>query len=136
LRFQSTAGEVPVGVSLFGHTNYFWMLYALYNKVHNFGTCKHHGSRFINCLFMKLIILCYPLLNVSHIQKRYQNDIIWHFKWFFWWICAVKTKFTFPTKKSITFLKTSSIMIKLFCLILCKCRKLRLNLVKSKSNSS
>jgi hypothetical protein len=57
--------------------NYFMMLYALYNKVHNFGTCKLHGTRIINCLFIKLIILCKPLLNVSHIQKRYQNDIIW-----------------------------------------------------------
>jgi hypothetical protein len=32
------------------------MLYALYNKVHNFGTCKHHGTRLINHLFVKLII--------------------------------------------------------------------------------
>jgi hypothetical protein len=53
-----------------------WMLYALCNKVHNFGTCKHHGTRFINHLFVKLIILCKPLLNVSHIHKGYQNDII------------------------------------------------------------
>jgi hypothetical protein len=56
--------------------NHFWMLYALCNKVHNLGTCKHHGTRFINCLFVKLIILCKPLLNASHIQKGYQNDII------------------------------------------------------------
>jgi hypothetical protein len=33
-------------------------------------------QRFINRLFMKLIILCKSLLNVSHIQKGYQNDII------------------------------------------------------------
>jgi hypothetical protein len=45
------------------------MLYARCNKEHNFGTCKHHGTRFINCLFMKLLILCKPLLNVSQIQK-------------------------------------------------------------------
>jgi hypothetical protein len=56
--------------------NYFWMFYALCNKVYNFGTCKHHGTRFINRLYVKLIILCEPLLNVSHIPKRYQNDII------------------------------------------------------------
>jgi hypothetical protein len=56
--------------------NHFWMLYALCNKVHNFGTCKHHGARFINHLFVKLTILCKPLLNISHIQKGYQNDII------------------------------------------------------------
>jgi hypothetical protein len=56
--------------------NYFWMIYALCNKEHNFGTCKHHGTRFINCLFVKLIILYKPLLNVSHIQKVDQNDII------------------------------------------------------------
>jgi hypothetical protein len=56
--------------------NNFWMFYALCNKVHNFGTCKHHGTRFIICLYVKLIILCKPLLNVSHIQKRHQNDII------------------------------------------------------------
>jgi hypothetical protein len=35
-----------------------------------------HGTIIINCLFMKLIILYKSLLNVSHIQKRYQNDII------------------------------------------------------------
>jgi hypothetical protein len=52
------------------------MLYALCNKVHNFGTYKHQGTRFINHLFVKLIILCKPLLNVSHNQKGYQNDII------------------------------------------------------------
>jgi hypothetical protein len=56
--------------------NYFWMLYGSCNKVHDFGTCKHHGTRFINHLFMKLNILCNALLNVSHIQKQYQNDII------------------------------------------------------------
>jgi hypothetical protein len=54
--------------------NHFWMLYASCNKVHKFGTCKHHGTRFINCLFVKLIILFKPLLNVSHIQRGYQND--------------------------------------------------------------
>ena len=52
------------------------MLYALRNKVHNFGTCKHHGTRFINFLFIKLILLCNPLLNINHIQKGYSNDII------------------------------------------------------------
>jgi hypothetical protein len=56
--------------------NDLWMYNALCNKVHNFGTCKHHGIRFINLLFVKLIILCEPLLNVSHFQNRYQNDII------------------------------------------------------------
>jgi hypothetical protein len=56
--------------------SHFWMLYALCNKVHNFGTCKHHSTRFINHLFVKLIILCKPLQNVNHIQRVYQNDII------------------------------------------------------------
>jgi hypothetical protein len=54
----------------------FWMLYASCNKVHYFGTCKHHGTRFINRLFMKLFVLCKAHLNVSHIQKGFQNDII------------------------------------------------------------
>jgi hypothetical protein len=94
------------------------MLYALCNKVHNFGTWKHHGTWFINRLFVRLIILCKPLLNVTHIQERYWNDIIWYFKWFFWWICVVKTKFIFLTKKSIKNSYTSSITMKLFCLIL------------------
>jgi hypothetical protein len=56
--------------------NYFWICYALCNKVFNFGTCKHHDIRFINCLFAKLIILCKSLLNESYIQKLYENDII------------------------------------------------------------
>jgi hypothetical protein len=63
---------VKLGIEI----NYFWMFYVLCIKVHNFGTCKNHGTRFINFLFVKLIILCKPLLNVSHIQKLYQNDII------------------------------------------------------------
>jgi hypothetical protein len=45
------------------------MLYASCNKINNFGTCKHHGIRFINCLFMKLIILYKPFLNIIRIQK-------------------------------------------------------------------
>jgi hypothetical protein len=45
------------------------MLYASCNKIYNFRTYKHHGTRFINHLFVKLIILCEPLLNVRHIQK-------------------------------------------------------------------
>jgi hypothetical protein len=56
------------------------MLYTSCNKVHNLETCKHHGTSFINHLIVKLIILYKSLLNVSHIQKRYQNDIIWYFK--------------------------------------------------------
>jgi hypothetical protein len=35
--------------------NNFWMLYDSFLKVHNFGTCKHHGTRFSNHLFVKLI---------------------------------------------------------------------------------
>jgi hypothetical protein len=58
-------------VMKFIEMNYFWMLYAFCNKVHNFGTWKLHGTRFINSLFVKPIILCKPLLNVSHIQKGY-----------------------------------------------------------------
>jgi hypothetical protein len=42
-------------VNFFIEINYFWMLYDFSNKVHNFGTCKHHGTRFINHLFVKLI---------------------------------------------------------------------------------
>jgi hypothetical protein len=63
-------------VNFFIEINHFWMLYASCNKVHSFGTCKHQDTRFINCLFMKLIVFCIPLLNVSHIQNGYQNDII------------------------------------------------------------
>jgi hypothetical protein len=37
---------------------------------------KTEGILGVNHLFVKLIILCNPLLNVSHIQKGYQNDII------------------------------------------------------------
>jgi hypothetical protein len=55
--------------------NHLWVFHALCNKVHNFRICKHHGTRFINCLFVKPTILCKPLLNISHIQKQYQNYI-------------------------------------------------------------
>jgi hypothetical protein len=43
-------------VNFFIEINHFWMLYASYNKVHNFGTCKHHSIRFINFLFVKLLL--------------------------------------------------------------------------------
>ena len=55
--------------------NYFWM-FMLHIKVYNIETCKHHGTKFINFLFVKLIILCKPLFDVSHFQKWYQNDVI------------------------------------------------------------
>jgi hypothetical protein len=42
-------------VKIFIEINHFWMLYDLSNKVHNFGICKHHGTRFFNHLFVKLI---------------------------------------------------------------------------------
>jgi hypothetical protein len=73
--------------------NHFLMFYATCNKVHNFGTCKHlSGKIFTNHLFVKLILLCKPLLNVSHIQQLYWNDIIWYSKWFF-----LKMKLTWQT---------------------------------------
>jgi hypothetical protein len=37
--------------------NRFKINYGLCNKLHNFGTCKHHITKYINSLFMKLIIL-------------------------------------------------------------------------------
>jgi hypothetical protein len=52
------------------------MFYAWCYKLINFGIGKHHGPKFINHLFVKLIILYKPRLNASHIQKWYQNDII------------------------------------------------------------
>ena len=42
-------------VNFFIEMNHLWMLYDLFNKVHKFGTCKHHDTRFINHLFVKLI---------------------------------------------------------------------------------
>jgi hypothetical protein len=59
----------------------FWMFYAWCCKLLNFEIYKHHSAKFINHLFVKLIILYKPHLNVSHIQKLYQNNIIWYSKW-------------------------------------------------------
>jgi hypothetical protein len=56
------------------------MLYASYNKIHNFGTCNKICQSFFLWIF-----------DIS-------ND-------FFWWICVVKTKFTFPTKNLLKILK-------------------------------
>jgi hypothetical protein len=50
-------------------TKRIWKFYALCNKVYYFGTCKYYDTRFISHMYVKLIILCKPLLNVSHIQK-------------------------------------------------------------------
>jgi hypothetical protein len=55
--------------------NYFWMLYVLCNKVYNFGTCKHHGTRFINFLFVKLIILCKLLLSISLFKNNILGEV-------------------------------------------------------------
>jgi hypothetical protein len=45
----------------------------------NIGICRHHASKLTNYFFVKLIILYNAQLNVSHIQKLYQNDILWYF---------------------------------------------------------
>jgi hypothetical protein len=45
------------------------MFYAWCGKLFNFGICRHHNAKFINHLFVKLIILYKPNLNVKHIQK-------------------------------------------------------------------
>jgi hypothetical protein len=52
------------------------MLNISYYKLLNFGIYMHHDAKLINHLFVKLTILYKPHLNVSHIQKWYQNDII------------------------------------------------------------
>lgn len=44
---------------------------SLYNKVNNFETSNPHDTKFINCLFLKLIVLCKPLLSKVHIHKPY-----------------------------------------------------------------
>ena len=55
------------------------MFYASYNKAHNCGIYKHHGTRFINYLYIKLVSLYKLLLIISHIQYKHQNDIICYF---------------------------------------------------------
>jgi hypothetical protein len=42
----------------------------------NIAICRYHASKLINYFFVKLIILYNAQPNVSHIQKRYQNDIL------------------------------------------------------------
>jgi predicted nuclease of restriction endonuclease-like RecB superfamily len=37
------------------------------------------ASKLTNYFFVKLIILYNAQLNVSHIQKLYQNNILWYF---------------------------------------------------------
>jgi hypothetical protein len=54
----------------------FRMSYAWCSKLLNFDICRHYSAKFINHLFVKLIILNKPHLNVSHIQELYENDII------------------------------------------------------------
>jgi hypothetical protein len=45
----------------------------------NIGICRHHASKLTNYFFVKLIILYNAQLNVSHIQKWYENDTLWYF---------------------------------------------------------
>jgi hypothetical protein len=40
------------------------------------GICRHHASKRIKYFSIKLIILYIAQLNVSHIQKLYQDDIL------------------------------------------------------------
>jgi hypothetical protein len=107
------------------------MFYALCNKVHNFGTCKHHGTRFTNRLFMKLIILYKPLLNGSH-PKTVSK---WHYLIF---QKIVYDEFVHMGHGSLLLqnhlfkIQTSSITMKPLWFILCKCEKLRLYMAKSK----
>jgi hypothetical protein len=43
------------------------------------GICRHHASKFINYFSVNKIKLYTAQLNVSHMQKWYQNDILWYF---------------------------------------------------------
>jgi hypothetical protein len=52
------------------------MLYAWCCELLIFGICRHHSVKFVDHLFVKLIILYKPHLNKSHIQRWHQNDII------------------------------------------------------------
>jgi hypothetical protein len=42
--------------------NYFGMFYAWCCELLNFGSCRHHSVKFINHLFVKIIILYKPHL--------------------------------------------------------------------------
>jgi hypothetical protein len=48
-------------------------------KIAYIGICKHHASKLTNYFSITLFILYNAQLNVSHIQKLYQNDILWYF---------------------------------------------------------
>jgi hypothetical protein len=56
----------------------FWAL-ELAAKLLNIGICRHHASKLTNYFSIKKIILYNAQLNVNHIQKWYQNDILWYF---------------------------------------------------------
>jgi hypothetical protein len=43
------------------------MFYAWCCELLNFGICRHHSVKFVNHLFVKLIISYKPHLNESHI---------------------------------------------------------------------
>jgi hypothetical protein len=78
---------------------------STYNK--SSVTCKDHGTRFTNCLFVKLIILCKLLLNVWVVSKNNIKMTLFDIpNDFCWWICIeLGTNFTFPTKTPIKILK-------------------------------
>jgi hypothetical protein len=46
----------------------------------NIGICRHHASKLTNYFSVTSIILYNAELNVSHIQKLNQNDILWNSK--------------------------------------------------------
>jgi hypothetical protein len=57
--------------------NYFWMFYALCNKIHNFGTCKDHGTRQdYSCVWMSVRTTCPSYLHDRpHVRltRKYLN---------------------------------------------------------------
>jgi tRNA(His) 5'-end guanylyltransferase len=53
----------------------FWALL----KLLNIGICRNHASKLTNYFSVKKNILYNTQLNVSHVPKLYQNDILWYF---------------------------------------------------------
>jgi hypothetical protein len=108
------------------------MYYAWCSELLNFGICRYHSVKFINHLFVKIIILYKPHPKKVISKNGSKMTFFYIPSDLFSWFCTKETQYTFSTRTPIKISWTFSSIIKnKNSLILYKWRKLKLHFVKS-----
>jgi hypothetical protein len=80
---------------------YFGMFYVWCCELLNFGICRHYSIKFINLLFVKLIILYKPHLKKVIFKNGTKMTLFDIPGDLFSWFCTKETQYTFSTKTPI-----------------------------------